>query len=427
VRQRYLGMTAATAALGLTMSLAGCGSSTGARDVTLRVVAADYGTGPENGSQKYWSALAKNFESTNPGIKIDVKIRPWKTIDADVATMVDQGKAPDIAQLGSYSGFAKKGELYTADELLSVPTQANFLTELSEAGQVNRIQYGMPFVASTRLLFYNKDLFSEAELSAPKDWDDIKSDAEALKRAGVTTPIALPLGSEEAQGETLMWLLGGGGGYTDTADGSYSIDSQANVKTFQWLQKDLVGAGLTGPVAPGKLDRAAAFKAFAGGQVGMLNGPPTLMKDAVQQGVKVGMVPLPGRSGQATSSVGVADWIMAFKQNNHRDEIGMFLNFAYEDRNVLDFAAEYDLLPVTYSAQDAMLADPAHQDLKTFLAALPASELFPYGKKSWSRVSASFKKNIGGAVEPGASPGAVLGQIARDAEAAEAAGSVSET
>ncbi|MFJ2176647.1 ABC transporter substrate-binding protein [Streptomyces sp. NPDC101062] len=404
----------------MTASLAGCGGPSSSGDVTLKVVAAEYGTNSEDSSRNYWESVASSFQEDNPGIKIDIYIRPWKTIDADVARMVEEGKAPDIAQIGSYSNFAKDDKLYAADELLSVPTQANFLDQLSEAGEVNRIQYGMPFVASTRLLFYNKDLFESAGVSAPKDWDDIKSDAEALKADGVTTPFALPLGTEEAQGEALMWLLSGGGGVTDTADGSYSIDSPVNVSTFTWLQKNLVKPGLTGPVAPGKLDRATAFKAFTSGEVGMLNGHPTLMKDAVKRGVKVGMVPMPGESGKPKSSVAVSDWIMAFKQNGHRQEIGKFLDFAYEDKNVLGFAGQYDLLPVTYSANAGMLADPEHQDLKTFLTALPESELFPYGKNSWSQVSESFKKNIGRAVEPGASPGAVLGQIARDASAAEA-------
>ncbi|MFD5751235.1 extracellular solute-binding protein [Streptomyces sp. NPDC127033] len=413
-------MAAVVAALGLTAALAGCGDTSAPGDVTLKVVAAEYGTNAEDSSKNYWESLASSFEADNPGIKIDVYIRPWKTIDADVARMVDEGKAPDIAQIGSYSHYAKDDKLYAADDLLSIPAQSNFLDQLSEAGEVNRIQYGMPFVASTRLLFYNKGLFESAGVSAPKDWDDIKADAEALKADGVTTPLALPLGTEEAQGETLMWLLSGGGGYTDNADGSYSIDSPANVKTFTWLQKDLVAKGLTGPVPPKDLDRATAFKAFTSGQVGMLNGHPTLMKDAAKRGVKVGMVPLPGADGKAAPSVGVADWIMGFKQNGHREEIGKFLNFSYEDKNVLSFAGQYDLLPVTYSANETMLADPEHKDLRTFLTALPDSELFPYGKNSWSQVSESFKKNIGGAVERGASPQAVLGRIARDASAAEA-------
>ncbi|MEW1722854.1 extracellular solute-binding protein [Streptomyces sp. NPDC093109] len=415
-------MTAAIAALCTTAALAGCGSTGGASEVTLELVAADYGTNADDSSSKYWKALAAEFESNNPGIKISVNVRPWKTIDADVSEMAANGEAPDIAQIGSYSHFAKAGKLYTADQLLSVPTQANFLSQLSEAGKINRVQYGMPFVASTRLLFYNKELFERAGVTdAPKNWDDIKADAQALKAQGVTTPIAIPLGSEEAQGETLMWLLSGGGGYTDTGDGSYSIDSQQNIATFDWLRKDLVGEGLTGPVAPGKLDRATAFKAFTSGQVGMLNGHPTLMQEAGKRGIKVGMVALPGTKGKAKSSMGVADWMMAFKENGHRREIGRFLDYVYEDKNVLNFAGQYDLLPVTYSASETMTADDNHADLRKFLEALPSSELLPYGKNSWSAVSESIKKNIGEAVEPGGSASNVLGRIARDAATAEAA------
>ncbi|MFJ4920939.1 extracellular solute-binding protein [Streptomyces sp. NPDC088725] len=408
------------------MALAGCGSTGGSGgsggDVTLRLVAADYGnSSADDSSKKYWSSLADAFETANPGIEVEVDVRSWKTVDSDVADMVKSGRAPDIAQVGSYADYAKKGELYSADELVNVPTQANFLTQLSEAGKVNRIQYGMPFVASTRLLFYNQKLFDRANLDAPKTWDDIKHDATVLKRQGVTTPIALPLGSEEAQVEAMMWMLSGGGGYTDTPDGSYVIDSKENIATFTWLQKNLVREGLVGPVAPGELDRAVAFKAFTSGQVGMLNGHPSLLKDAKQAGIKVGMVEMPGINGTTKASMGVADWIMAFKQNGHARQIGKFLDFVYEDKNVMDFVGQYDLLPVTYSANDVMADDPAYKDLHKFGAALPDSELPPVGKTSWSSVSGSVKEKIGKAVEPGASPANVLSEIARDAATAESA------
>ncbi|MFJ1599994.1 ABC transporter substrate-binding protein [Streptomyces sp. NPDC088261] len=407
--------------MGMTMALAGCGATGSSGDVTLKLVAADYGNSPANSSEKYWSALAKDFETKNPGIKIDVDVRSWKTVDADVASMVKRGEAPDIAQIGAYADYVKQDALYSADELLNIPTQANFLTQLSDAGKVNRVQYGLPFVASTRLLFYNEKLFDEAGLSAPKTWADLESDAKALKEKGVTTPFALPLGTEEAQAETMMWLLSGGGGYTETADDSYSIDSAQNVATFRWLQKNMVEAGLTGPVAPEKLDRAAAFTAFNAGKVGMLNGHPTLMQEAEKAGIKVGMVPLPGINGTSKSSMGVADWMMAFKQPGHREAAGKFLDFVFSDKNVLDFVGQYDLLPVTYSANEAMAADPEYAALSKFQEALPTSQLPPVGKTSWAKVSESIKKNIGKAVEPGVNPSTVLGEIARDAVTAEAA------
>src|SRR5262245_15558809 len=121
-------MTAALAVLGVTMALAGCGGDTGSGHVTLKLVAADYGTGPANSSEKYWSALAKEFESQNPDITVDVDVRSWKTVDADIATMVKEGKAPDIAQAGAYADYVKDDALYSADEMLTVPTEANFLS-----------------------------------------------------------------------------------------------------------------------------------------------------------------------------------------------------------------------------------------------------------------------------------------------------------
>ncbi|WP_351235699.1 extracellular solute-binding protein [Streptomyces sp. NPDC002133] len=421
VQRRYFGLTAAAAALGMTAVLTGCGVAGEDGDVTLKLVAADYGTGAADSSQKYWDDLARMFESRNAGIKVDVDVYSWKDVDRKVAEMVEAGDAPDIAQIGAYADYVKQDKLYRTEELVSVPTQANFLPLLSEAGQVERIQYGMPFAASTRLLFFNEELFTDAGIEAPTTWGEISDAAEKLKANGVKYPFALPLGSEESQAETMIWLLSGGGGYMAGDTGAYEIDSDANIRTFRWLKDNLVTPGLTGPVAPGKLDRADAFAAFTRGEVGMLNGHPTLMQAAEKAGVKVGKVPLPGSDGKAKASMGVADWMMAFKEKGHRKEIGRFLDFAYNDTNVLEFSDRHDILPVTISASQAMTEDENHKDLREFLEALPTSELYPFGKTSWAKVSVSVKKNIGAAVAPGGDPSAVLTRIATEAADAEAA------
>ncbi|MFB7077924.1 extracellular solute-binding protein [Streptomyces sp. NPDC056308] len=414
-----MGLTAAGAALALTATLTGCGGgSGGSGDVTLRLVAADYGNSAANSSKKYWAALVKGFEASHPGIKVEVSVYSWKDVDREVAGMVKRGEAPDIAQIASYADYAEAGRLYRADELLSITAQANFLPRLADAGSVNRTQYGLPFVASTRLLFYNKKFFAQAGLAAPRTWNDIRDDATVLEQRGVTYPFALPLGPEEPQAETMMWLLSGGGGYIDDA-GSYEIDSAENVRTFDWLKTNLVDKGLVGPVAPGRLDRAKAFAAFTRGEVGMLNGHPTLMQEAEKKGVSVGMVPLPGVGGPTKGSMGVADWIMGFKQRGHRVQLGKFFDYLFTDKNVIDFADEYGLLPVTDSASAAMESDPRYKPLRKFLAALPNAEFYPYGKTSWARASESIKGNIGRAVDPNGSPESVLGRIARESAAAE--------
>ncbi|MGW4106765.1 extracellular solute-binding protein [Streptomyces sp. NPDC004976] len=412
---------AVVSALGLTGVLGGCGTGGGSSDVTLRLVAADYGTGAANSSEKYWSALVDRYESDHPGVKIDVSVYSWNDVDREVKEMVDAGDPPDMAQIGAYADYAAEGRLYRAGDLLSIPVQADFLSQLSVAGEVNSVQYGMPFAASTRVLFYNKELFDEAGLTPPATWDELAENAEALKERGVTYPYALPLGPEEAQAEAMQWMLSGDGGYTDLGD-TYAIDSTENVETFSWLRDELVGKGLTGPVAPGKLDRAKAFEAFAAGDVGMLNGHPSLMETAGKKGVKYGMVPTPGVDGESSSTLGVADWMMAFKEPGHRDQVGDFLDFVYSEKNVLDFSREYNLLPVTGSASRAMAASEQDRDLAPFLDQLPASELYPVGNMSWAAVNAEIKKQIGKAVAPGGSPAGVLGGLQAAATRAESAG-----
>ncbi|UUU28086.1 extracellular solute-binding protein [Streptomyces sp. DSM 40750] len=397
-------------------TLAGCGASEAdGPGVTLKLVAADYGDSKANSSQKYWDKLVKAYEKDHPGITVDVSVYSWNDVDRKVKELVAAGEAPDMAQIGTYADYASADRLYEVDDLLSIPVQAGFLPQLADAGKVRRVAYGMPFAASTRVLFYNKKLFAEAGIdSAPRNWSELAADAEALDKAGVETPYALPLGPEEAQAETMQWLLSGGAGYTDNV-GTYRLDSDENVRTFTWLKDKLVDKGLTGPTAPAELNRADAFAAFARGEVGMLNGHPSLMHMAADQGVEYGTAAMPGADGRDHATMGVADWMMAFKQNGHGDEIGDFLDFVYSDENVLSFSREYDLLPVTASASEAMASDKDDADLTPFLDELPDAELPPVGKTSWADVSAAVKEQIGRAVRPDAKPRAVLQQLQKTA------------
>ncbi|GHE32403.1 solute-binding protein [Streptomyces capitiformicae] len=410
----------ALSALGLMATLAGCGATeTNGPGVTLKLVAADYGDSKDNSSEKYWDALVEAYEKDNPGVTVDVTVLSWNDVDREVKKMVDAGEAPDMAQIGTYADYADADKLYEVDDLLSIPVQANFLSQLADAGKVRRIPYGMPFAASTRVLFYNKELFAEAGIkSAPRDWKELAADAEALNKAGVKIPYALPLGPEEAQAEAMQWLVSGGTGYVDNV-GTYQLDSEESVRTFTWLQDELVAKGLTGSTAPAKLNRADAFAAFARGEVGMLNGHPSLTRIAADQGVDYGTAAMPGVDGRARATMGVTDWMMAFKQNGNREEIGHFLDYVYSDKNVLAFAREYDLLPVTSSASATMAADQDDADLAPFLDELPTAEFYPAGKTSWATVSAAVKQRIGRAVDPNAKPRAVLEQLQQTASTAD--------
>ncbi|WP_228011058.1 extracellular solute-binding protein [Nonomuraea phyllanthi] len=415
------------AALGLAtvLVLSSCGSggsggsggddqASGGGQVTLKMVAADYGSGPgkPDSGENFWKGVVDEFQAANPNIKVDVQVINWNDIDKQVATMIQNGQVPDILQTGGYSGFVNDGLLYKVDEVLSPEVSGDMLQKFSDFGKVDGTAYGIPFVSSARALFYNKDLFEKAGIAEPpKTWDELKADAEKLKKAGVTQPFGLPLGQEEAQAESFLWMLGNGGGYQD-ASGKWAINSPQNVETFTYM-KGLVEAGLTTP-NPGTKDRKTVWEDFGAGKVGMVNGGPMSIPIFDAAGLKnYGVAPIPGKAGPLDTTLGVMDWIMAFNKNGHAAEIKKFFDFFYTGSAAQKISDTYKLLPVTNGGIKKLEGD---EKLKPFLDALPNASFYPFTDPKWEAVSAQVKQTIGGAVSD--DPAKVLGDLQKTAEAA---------
>ncbi|PWI45857.1 ABC transporter substrate-binding protein [Streptomyces sp. ICBB 8177] len=416
-RRRFLGLAAVS--VPAAMSLTAC-SGEGVGGTKLTMIAANYGDSSANDSQTYWNDVASAFQKKYGGISIDIQVYDWTEVDKKVAQLVAAGKAPDIAQCGAYADYAARGALYSADQLLSVSVEADFISSMADAGSVNHTQYGMPFVSSARMLFYNKTLFKQAGVvdaqgqpAPPKTWDELKAAATKLKSAGVKVPFGLPFGPEEPAAETMIWMLGNGGGYTDDV-GSYTIDSPQNIETFQWIKTNLVDTQLTG-TNPAKTNRQDVFDAFSRGECGFLNGHPTLIQQADKGRIDYGIAKIPGKNGPLTSTLGVADWVMAFKRNGNASAAGKFLEFMYSAQNTLTFLKEYELQPVTVSASSAMRTDPSQKKIWPFLDELPNAQFYPDDKTSWGPVNAALKQVIGKAVTQ--DPAGVLSSLQRTAEA----------
>jgi multiple sugar transport system substrate-binding protein len=395
---------AATAALALAACSSGGGSSAGSGGTTtLKLVVANYGTGPSNDSSLYWGNIVTAFEKVHPNIKVDITTISWTNFDSEVQTMIQNKDYPDITEGDYFSNYATDGLLYPASDVLSDP--GNLLQTFTASDSVDGVQYGMPFTTSSRTLFYNKKLFAEAGItSAPQTWADIETDAAKITKLG-DIGFGLPLGSEEAQAESLLWMLGDGGGYQ--TDGKYTINSAANVKAFTFL-KGLVSAGDTEP-NPGTVDRTPLWEEFAEGKIGMINGSPALIPIIQSTGDLSSSdwtsVPIAGENGPLSTTLGVCDNVSAFKPNGHEAQIKEFLDFAYQDKYQVAFDKEYDLLPATTSATKALASDSI---FAPFLTALPDSVQYP-SDTAWANVKAKVQQTIGLAVT--GSPSTELSQL----------------
>jgi multiple sugar transport system substrate-binding protein len=393
------------------MGMAGAAS---AADVTLNLVAADYGTGPSNTSQTYWQTIADAFHKAHPDITVHVQTVNWNDFDTQIQTMVQNHQYPDITEGDYFSNYAQEGLLYKTDEVFSNP--GNLLQVFKNLGSYDGVQYGLPFTTSARALFYNKQIFKQAGIAAPpKTWAELKTDADKIKAIG-KIGFALPLGPEEAQAETLLWFLGNGGGYQD-ASGKWTIDSPQNVETFKFLT-GLVKDGDTEP-NPGTKNRTPIFEQFSQGQIGMMNGEAVLLQiieaDKKIPVADVGAAQIVGKTGPIDRTLGVCDFTAAFKGDPSKlPAIKAFLDFAYSDKYQLAFANEYLELPGTTSAAKAMAA--ADPTMAPFIAALPNAVQYP-NDPVWAQVKTQIQQTIGTALT--SDPQAVLSAIQQTAERGE--------
>jgi multiple sugar transport system substrate-binding protein len=210
-----------------------------------------------------------------------------------------------------------------------------------------------------------------------------------------------------------MWMWGNGGGWK-TGD-KYSVDSKENVTTMTFLSCLANTYKVTEP-HPGKTIRGDVFQQFSQGKIGMITGAsflPTLLEQW-KSTVPYGVSTVPTR-GHEPTTLGVQDYLMAFKKPGNKDAVSRFLDFFYQRDNYLRFLTEEGFLPTTVSGIAALKTNP---DFAPFLDLLGEARFYPQTDPAWTKMVGALKNQLGTAVEPGGSPERVLGELQRTAEQA---------
>jgi multiple sugar transport system substrate-binding protein len=399
-------------------AIAGCGSSSGSSGssngkVTLTFFGADYGTGPSNSTTKYWDAVAAAFHQAHPSITVNVQTVNWTDFPTKSATLIQNKQYPDIMEGNPAPPYAQSGLIYPASDVLSASVVSNLIPKFLKDGQYQGTNFGIPFTTSTRAMYYNKKIFAAAGISAPpKTWAELQADAAKIKAKGFIG-YGMPLGSEEAQAELLLWFLGNGGGYLSSS-GKYAINSPQNIATLTFM-KQLAASGDTQP-NPGGTDRKTVWDQFAHDKIGIVLGQPALIPIIQQADVlkptDYGTADVPGKDAPLTDTLGVHDDIVAFKAGGtaHQAAIKEFLDFAYQDKWQLQFDNEYDLLPATQSAAKTM--GQQNPMFAAFLGNIANSVNYP-ALANWTSVENMIKTQVGQAIT--GNPAQVLGAIQQTA------------
>ena len=361
--------------------------------------------------QPYFDDLAARFMEQYPQVTATVEVVNWEQLNDKLATLVATGQAPDIANSNVFANFAADGLLYPAADIVSPEVLADIVPAFLDNSKYDGTAYAVPDLASARAMFYNKEIFEQAGITAPPTtWAELEAAAAAIKeKVPGVFPYGVPLGPEEAQAEFMIWAGGNGGNVYK--DGSWVINSPENIETMEFLKK-MVDAGYTQP-NPATTNRTEVFQLFGEGKIAMVNGSVFFPSVLADQGstVEFGTAGFPHNEGKSAITLGVQDYFFAFKKEGNQAAVKAFMDFIYEPDNYLGFLeAAGGFIPATVSAGEQAKNDPA---IGPFIDLLPGAIFYPGDLANWPAVQTELQQKVGLALDDAAG---VLGDIQALAE-----------
>ncbi len=215
---------------------------------------------PDDPMLGVWAAMAKEYETAHSNVKITITPYENEALKAKLTTVTQAGTPPDLFQ--SWGGGVLKQQVdagVVKDITAEVqPWIGSLLPAAVQPYTIDGKIYGIPFDVGMIGFWYNKDLFTQAGITAPPaTWSDLIAAVGKLKTAGIT-PMALA-GKDKWPGHYywsyLAMRIGGLG----------ALQKAAVEKNFD--TPDFIAAGT-------RLKELAALSPFQSGFLGAEYGTP---------------------------------------------------------------------------------------------------------------------------------------------------------
>ena len=363
-------------------------------EITLDVIICEYGTNTREwflGSGMNGTNFVDKFEAENPGVKLNLEVVSWNDVYTVVDTRIASGQAPDILNIDVFANYANDGLLEPVSQYCPDELYADFFPSFIEQSVIDGVCWAVPDLASARALYYNVDMFEEMGIDVPTTWTELEDAAQTILDFydGEVYPWGIDMTTDEGQAAFAYYTWGNGGGFVD-ADGNWALNSAENVEAIEYAIS-LYKNGYTNP-NPETQTRYDLQDMFAAGKLAMCIAPnsmPTYCADK-DSTVNMATAAIPANDGKTSSSVGVMDRVMAFKDESAPDQaardeaIGKFLTFFYDPENYVGWVSMEGFLPAVNSAVEALVASDA--SFEAWLNVLNSCQFYPTAKAEWDQV-----------------------------------------
>ena len=228
-----------------------------------------------------------------------------------------------------------------------------------------------------------------AGVEVPTTWAELEDVCQALVDfyGGDVYPWGIDMTTDEGQAAFAYYAWGNGGGFVDD-EGNWTINSPENIEAVEFAV-NLYKKGYTNP-NPATQTRYDLQDMFGAGKLAMVIAPnslPTYIATKGYTDVNYAVADIPHNEGKSSSSVGVMDRIMAFKDDSAPDQaarneaIGKFLTFFYDPENYVGWVSMEDFLPAVNSAVAALVE--ANPSFEAWLKVLDGCKFYPTAKTEW--------------------------------------------
>ncbi|GLW29078.1 sugar ABC transporter substrate-binding protein [Actinoplanes regularis] len=324
-------------------------------------------TGP---GKAFWEKTVADYHTAHPNVTIKLQSIQNEDLDGKLQTALNSGSAPDIFMQrggGKMAAMVEAGQLKDITGEITDATKQAVGEAALKTGQVDGKAYEIPVSILPGGLWYSKDLFQKAGITAPPaTLDDLNTAVSKLKAAG--TPIAL--GAKDAWPAAHWYYF-----FALRACSPATLDATAKSKTFDdpcWTKagEDLKAFADTKPFAEGFLTTSA--QQGAGSSAGLVANHKASMElmGAWNPGViasltkdakplpDLGFFPFPavaGGQGDPAAVMGGADGYSCSAQAPK--ECADFLNYIVTKDVQEAFYKGFNALPVNKQAQGAVTED----------------------------------------------------------------------
>lgn len=284
------------------------------------------------------------------------------------AFVAGEEPAISVMEIGSIKTFASSGMLEPLDSYISNEKVDNFYEGLMENSYVDGKLYGVPYLRSTPIFYYNKTLFDQVGItSAPTNWTEMAEASKKLESIGVK---GFGFVNDVWHFEA---LTKGNGGNTVSEDETTAIFNEKEaVEAVEYLKDGIANSNFkyySGENATDTLSTEMMNQKIGMwlGSTGSLNNTLDI---AGQNGFEVQTAFIPCGKEYSVPTGG-CNLVMTSKLSDQEKEAAaLFINFMTDEEQVIYSHKKTGYLPTTKSSSESEEIKSLYQETPQFKVAL---------------------------------------------------------